>query len=142
MPWICRCIVRCLICYLDHGFSNGVLVLRPLPPWASRLSGSPFCAALVPILCKTRVFVGLSVCSQVGILFVEYQFITRMLVCRFATANHLCEELYGLQCMYSDTTIGLSDRMVSYWRPTPYLANYHSNSEDNNNYLLATTTTL
>jgi hypothetical protein len=30
--------------------------------------------------------------------------------------------------MHSDTTTGLSYRMVSYWRrPTPYLANYHSN---------------
>jgi hypothetical protein len=28
--------------------------------------------------------------------------------------------------MHSDTTTGLSYRMVSYWRPTPYLANYHS----------------
>jgi hypothetical protein len=51
VPWICRCIVRCLICCLGHGFSNGVLVLRPFPPWTSRLTGSPFCAALVPILC-------------------------------------------------------------------------------------------
>jgi hypothetical protein len=31
--------------------------------------------------------------------FVEYHFITRALVCRSATANHLCEELYGLQCI-------------------------------------------
>jgi hypothetical protein len=30
---------------------------------------------------------------------VEYHFITRALVCRSATANHLCEELYGLQCI-------------------------------------------
>jgi hypothetical protein len=32
-------------------------------------------------------------------MFVEYHFITRALVCRSATANHLCEELYGLQCI-------------------------------------------
>jgi hypothetical protein len=32
-------------------------------------------------------------------VFVEYHFITRALVCRSATANHLCEELYGLQCI-------------------------------------------
>jgi hypothetical protein len=31
--------------------------------------------------------------------FVEYHMITRALVCRSATANHLCEELYGLQCI-------------------------------------------
>jgi hypothetical protein len=55
VPWICRCIVRCLICCLGHGFSNGVL------------PGSPFCATLVPILCETRAFVGLSVCFPIGL---------------------------------------------------------------------------
>jgi hypothetical protein len=33
------------------------------------------------------------------LVIVEYHFITRALECRSATANHLCEELYGLQCI-------------------------------------------
>jgi hypothetical protein len=36
---------------------------------------------------------------EIVIFFVEYHFITRALVCRSATANHLCEELNGLQCI-------------------------------------------
>jgi hypothetical protein len=60
-------------------------------------------------------------------------------VCRSATANHLCEELRPT--MHSDTTTGLSYRMVSYWRPTPYLANYHFQLRRYNNYLATTTPT-
>jgi hypothetical protein len=85
------------------------------------------CAAhqiMLPCKCTSRyiAIVGLEAPRPT---VVEYHFITRALVCRSATANnHLCEELRPT--MHSDTTTGLSYRMVSYWRPTPHLANYHS----------------
>jgi hypothetical protein len=42
--------------------------------------------------------------ALIVVLVVEYHFITRALVCRSATANHLCEELY----MHTPYELGFS----------------------------------
>jgi hypothetical protein len=63
--------------------------------------------------------------SGIGAFFVEYHFITRALVFRSATANHLCEELYGLQAFRHYYRINLQNNGVLL-AANALLANYHS----------------